>query len=474
MSKFAKTMLAALLCVSAIPFSGCGSEKYEPVTITVWTYYNGAQLESFNEQVELFNETVGAERGITVEAYSHGSVSDLELNVMNSATGKVGAELLPNIFSAYADNAYEIDQMGLIADLRDYFTEEERSKYISDYLKEGDFDGDGSIKIFPIVKSTELMFLNDTDWKAFSEASGIGYDTLSTIEGVVATAEKYYEWTDSLTDTTDDGKALFGRDAMANYMLVGAKELGCTIFNVNDKKMTVDFDKTTARKLWDNYYIPFVKGYFGAAGRFRSDDVKTGNILGYVGSNSSATFFPKHVITGDTEEHDITMKVLPCPKFADGDNIAVQQGAGMVVTKASEREIEASVEFLKWFTSPDNSVKFSVESGYLPVTYEANSIDFLKKSGLELSGDMEAVISKAFEAVKSNELYTPKGFEGGRDARKVLEYSMSDLAITDRATVVRSMENGSTREEALKEFISDSYFEKWYSEILVALREYEE
>lgn len=50
-------------------------------------------------------------------------------------------------------------------------------------------------------------------------------------------------------------------------MLVGAKELGCTIFSVDkDKKMTVNFGKDVARKLWDNYYIPFVKGYFGAAG----------------------------------------------------------------------------------------------------------------------------------------------------------------------------------------------------------------
>ena len=41
-------------------------------------------------------------------------------------------------------------------------------------------------------------------------------------------------------------------------MLVGAKEFGCTIFSVDkDKKMTVNFGKDVARKLWDNYYIPF-------------------------------------------------------------------------------------------------------------------------------------------------------------------------------------------------------------------------
>ena len=47
---------------------------------------------------------------------------------------------------------------------------------------------------------------------------------------------------------------------MANYLLIGAKELGCTIFDVQNGKMTLDFDKNVIRKLWDNYYVPFIKG----------------------------------------------------------------------------------------------------------------------------------------------------------------------------------------------------------------------
>ena len=46
--------------------------------------------------------------------------------------------------------------------------------------------------------------------------------------------------------------------------------------------MTLDFDKNVIRKLWDNYYVPFIKGYFEATGHFRSDDIKTGTILSYV------------------------------------------------------------------------------------------------------------------------------------------------------------------------------------------------
>ncbi len=274
----------SLLCAAALVL-GCaacsgGSPKQTAVTdITVWTYYNGDQMESFTKLVDEFNSTVGAEKGISVSTESLGSVNDLEASVMDAAEGKVGASELPNIFSAYADTAYAMDQMGMLVDLAPYLSDAERNTFVNGYLSEGDFNGSGEIKIFPVAKATELMFLNDTDWQVFADAAGASYDDLATLEGLVETAGKYYDWTDAQTDPPDDGKALFGRDAMANYMLVGAQQLGDAIFEVQDGKMTVNFDHDVARKLWDNYYVPFVKGWFTASGRFRSDDVKTGNVL---------------------------------------------------------------------------------------------------------------------------------------------------------------------------------------------------
>ena len=150
---------AALLLCSA----GCGNAAVtakKNTTITVWTYYNGNQLDSFNSMVEEFNNTTGREKGITVESYSQGSVSDLETNVMASAEGKVGADAMPNIFSAYADTAYTLDQMDMVVDLSGYLTDEEKAAYVPGYLDEGDFTGNGSLKIFPTAKSTELLFLN--------------------------------------------------------------------------------------------------------------------------------------------------------------------------------------------------------------------------------------------------------------------------------------------------------------------------
>ena len=117
--------LGAFAAAGALVLSlaGCGASQsggpadVEPVQLTVWTYYNGDQLESFNKLVEDFNATVGKEQNITVENCSQGNVNDLEAQVMASAQGKVGAEEMPNIFMAYADTAYTMDQMGELGDL---------------------------------------------------------------------------------------------------------------------------------------------------------------------------------------------------------------------------------------------------------------------------------------------------------------------------------------------------------------------
>ncbi len=255
MKKYLKAVVSGL-CAAALTLGcvGCGSSaqnaKPAQVTnITVWTYYNGDQLESFTDLVDEFNETVGAEKGIVVSTESQGSVNDLEQSVMDAAEGKVGAPAMPNVLSAYADTVYALDQMGMVVDLAPYLTDDEKAQFIDGYLSEGDFDDNGSVKIFPVAKSTEVMLFNDTDWQPFAEATGASYDDLATVEGLVATAEKYYNWTDAQTDAPDDGKALFGRDAMANYMLVGAQQLGDTIFEVKDGKMTVNFEHDAARKL---------------------------------------------------------------------------------------------------------------------------------------------------------------------------------------------------------------------------------
>ena len=184
---FGKNM--GILCFAAtvaMGLPGCGSKSpldpKDPVSLTVWHYYNGSQQAAFDDLVEEFNDTVGQEKGIYVQGFSQGSVSDLETAVRDSIAGKVGADAMPDIFSSYADTAYEVEQAGALADLSGYLSDEELGQYVDSYIEEGRIAADGSLRIFPTAKSTEIMMINKTDWEKFAAATGASLDDLATIE----------------------------------------------------------------------------------------------------------------------------------------------------------------------------------------------------------------------------------------------------------------------------------------------------
>lgn len=323
--------IAALCLAAALFLTGCASgasgsaafSPENPVTVTVWHYYNGPQQQAFADLVNEFNETVGREKGIAVQQSSQATVTDLETSVLAAANREVGAPEVPNIFAAYADTAYAVDRLGLVADLRPYLTDEELAEYVPGYLEEGAFSGEGTLKIFPIAKSVELLMLNATDWEKFAAATGADDSAFATVEGITETARQYYEWTDAQTpDISDDGKAFFGRDAFANYMIIGARQLGVELLRVEDGAPVLDFDKDVVRRLWDNYYVPFINGWFGASGRFAATTSK-GNIICGVGSSSGAPIsrmnassaIPRVIPSRCAPTHALNSragKILPC------------------------------------------------------------------------------------------------------------------------------------------------------------------
>lgn len=123
-----RTKLAFLVLSAMLIVTGCKEKeqdllnKDDPVTIEVWHYYNGAQQDEFNRLVREFNKTVGKEKGIVVEGSGQGTISELEANVLDAIQGKAGADQMPNMFAAYGDAAYEVDQLGYAVDLKPYFT----------------------------------------------------------------------------------------------------------------------------------------------------------------------------------------------------------------------------------------------------------------------------------------------------------------------------------------------------------------
>ncbi len=475
MKKLHRLLAVLLALLMSAGTAGCAArEAASPVSLTVWHYYSGVQLQVFSDLVSAFNETVGAREGIFIEAYGKGSIDNLRNAVKDAAEHKIGAGVMPDIFSAYADYAFELYTGGHLVDLSAYLSEREQSEYIEAYLSEGNFSGKDSLYLFPIAKSTEVLWVNMTDFAPFAAACNVSEQDLSTWEGITATAKKYYRYTGALTDLPNGGKAFFGRDSMANYLLVGCAQLGAPLMQTENGSLSLTLDPGALRRLWDNYYVPYVSGHFASLGRFRSDDAKTGDIIAFVASSSGCSYFPNAITRADGSTYPITVKVLPLPNFADCAPYAVQQGAGMAVSKSDKRTEQAAVTFLKWLAEPAQNIRFSACTGYLPVQKAANNSDLLntvaKEAALDLLPIVEDTLKVGMEMSGRYRFFTSAVSENSYACRSVVGSAMQAQADHDLAAITAQIDSGVDRQTALKPFLSDTHFEQWVSDFERALR----
>lgn len=62
---------------------------------------------------------------------------------------------------------------------------------------------------------------------------------------------------------------------------------------------------------------------------------------------------------------------MPYPVVDGGKKVAIQRGGGMCIIKSNEAKEYAAGIFLKWFTAPEQNLKFVSSTGYVPVTQMA-------------------------------------------------------------------------------------------------------
>jgi multiple sugar transport system substrate-binding protein len=429
----------------------------KPITISVWHYYNGSVKNRFDSLVNQFNETVGMESGVVVDAQSYGDVNELADAVYNAASNSIGAQPLPDIFAAYPDNAYRVSKIIELVSLEDYFTEKELGEIRLDFLQEGSFGDDEMQKILPIAKSTENLYLNKTYWDEFANETGADIEDLSTWEGIRQIAELYYNHT---------GKAFFCIDANANFMLVASKQLGKELYTYQGNKAELNLAEEDAYKIWECYYEPYIKGYFAKTGRFSSDDAKTGKILAYTGSTAGASYFPVE-ITEEGKTVPVEVQTFPYPHFKDGEPYAVQQGAGMCIAKSDEAHEYGSALFLKWFIEEPQNVQFAVSTAYFPVKDASLDEELLlnevNKSDVSIEAIKKSIIT-TMGMLNDYTLYGSRPFEGSYDMRSLLEKHLFNYVQEDLELLEERVLSGEDRDITIQALISKDNFRKWYNE----------
>lgn len=367
MRKIIGTILAAALVFSLGIGTSCAppTRDEQPVTITIWHVY-GAQTDSpLNDLIETFNNTVGVEEGIRVEVTMVSNNKNIHNDIIAAADGEPGASKLPDMFVAYPKTVRALPDQDILVDYRDYFTNEELAAFVPAFLEDGEVDG--RLACLPVAKSTEMLFVNKTDFERFSAATGIEMDSLRTWEGLFSACCAYEEWTDSLTpDVPNDGKAFLVHDFHFNYFQVGVESLGTPFFNGND----ISFTPTFAR-VWQPYAKAAISGGLWLQGGYATEPLRTGEAIASVASSASVLYFTNEVIHTDNTVEHVEFDVMPCPTFSEGERLVMQRGAGICTVKSTPEKEQAAARFLKWLTEPERNTQFAVSTGYMPVTSAA-------------------------------------------------------------------------------------------------------
>ncbi len=463
---------AALICAvlaALFLFSGCSSSALDPsspVTVTLWHYYEGGTKLAIEDAVAEFNRTIGVEKGVIVDVVRAGSIAELEAKVEASAQGLINSDPMPDIFSCYPDVAYKIDGYGMLVDLRDYFTEDERSIYVDSFLSSGVFSDD-RLLLIPVAKSTEILYVNNTAFAQFAAATGHSEADLSNWQALYDTAKEYHSYS--------GGKAMVGFDSVANFLIASCKQQGVEVIHATgDGQGEAFLDSAALRRCFDIYYGGHILGYFGAYSQFRSDDLKQNDLISYLASTSGASYFPTEVTDGNRQS-SIDFLPVEYPTFSGGEAVAIQQGAGMCVAKSTPAREEGAALFLKFFTGDAQNTPFAMSTGYLPVTDNAYESDEFASAlaaldaGSAADRNVAAVYRVALRQITELDTYAAKPFAGAYEIRTTLESTLKDITAADLPEAEQLRQSGLSDEEVLGEMKLDARFDTWLGMIRSAL-----
>ena len=180
-----RTFLKLAALVPGLALAGCGGSKTllsakDPTMLSIWHVY-GEQADSpMNRLLTEFNDTVGREKGILLNVTNMTNSAAIGGQLQDAKAGKPGALDLPDLFSAHPADASALGIETLV-DWNDWFTAEEMAAYVPGFVQDGIIEG--RQVVFPVSKSTQLIFLNGSQYARFAADTGAQLSTLATWDG---------------------------------------------------------------------------------------------------------------------------------------------------------------------------------------------------------------------------------------------------------------------------------------------------
>ena len=366
MKKAISLILAGLLLLLSL--TGCSQKTKldpdDPVTLTMWHVY-GEQADSpMNRLIAEFNETVGLEKGIIIDVTMMSNASQIGQKLLDAQSEVPGVPAMPDLFFCHNNNADELGAENLV-NWKDLFTEEELNTYVPEFLEDG-MVGD-ALSVFPVSKSTHVLFIAGTQFDRFAKDMNVSYSDLSTWDGFFSVAEKYHTWS--------DGKPFCALDYPIRCVELNALSKGAENFYTEDG--WYDFDNKIFKESWMEFAESLAKGHIVVSDLYSNTQVMTGEVASGVGSCASILYYNDTVTYPDNTTEPMNLQVLPLPKTDGKDLLVTQAGVGLCAYKTTEQKAEAATVFTRWLTESERNLEFVASTGYMPVNKD--SFDKIKE-----------------------------------------------------------------------------------------------
>lgn len=347
-----------IFIISAYCLSGCkrsGLDKNNPVTLSLWHVYGEQSDSPMNRLVDEFNETVGMKKGIIVNVTAMSNASKIGEKLLDAHNKIPGSAEMPDLFFAHKSNALELGTDNLL-DWNEYFSEKELSAYVPEFLEDG--TADGRLSVFPVSKSTHLLFIAGSQFERFSADTGVTYESLSDWNGFFDAAAKFYDWS--------GGKPFCAFDYPLRAVELAAAENGAANIFADDGfyNPSNEIFKQTFIKFADS----FAKGHIMLSNLYSNTQVMTGEVAAGIGSSAAILYYNDTVTYEDGTSEPMNLEILPLPAENGKKSYITQAGVGLCAYKTSVQKAEAAVTFAKWLTEPDRNLDFVCQTGYMPVT----------------------------------------------------------------------------------------------------------
>ncbi|MDO4522741.1 MAG: extracellular solute-binding protein [Eubacteriales bacterium] len=334
--------MAALMAASAMPTMSVAAE--EPITISFWNSFTGADGDMLVELVDKFNEE--NEDGITVDM-------DISADFNSQLSTAFAAETGPTMI--LSSSAYRFTYGDYLQDVSDVFdkTTLDKSDFIQSYL---DYCSDGDKTFFvPFQVVGYYMYWN----KDLFEAAGLDPETPPTT---------WEEWESMAEQLKDESKNVYGSGISYDY----AYQIAHIMQRFGGLAVTKDGDAWKANFADNEGYTEFLNMYKTLIDdQANPVEADTDSMMsaGQVGMTVGGPW-----VTAGLDTAGVNYGIGLIPQGAAGDMNSVEVLGFAVTTTASEEEKAAAYKFIEWWNTADEegsspALEWSLANGFPAYTY---------------------------------------------------------------------------------------------------------